>query len=263
MVKKFLSILMSISILFIFAGSNNAQSQYIDDRANLFSESAKTEANNKLSKLFQAHNIPVYLFTTDEDMGDNVRENADSQLRDRVGADKDGILLFINNRTDSKYIYITASGNKAMRIMTDQNQKELLKSVKPYLSDKKFDQALSKYVGVVSDFVEKGPVAGNVIVPEKSISILDIIGAGGGGLLAFLLAKFGIKYSATPKPSNNVYSLRTNLVQSVDISKDYFITTTTTSRLIPKSSSGSGSSSTTTTHKSSGGGTFTGSGDKF
>lgn len=261
MVKRLSTLIFTLLLLFTF--NSLAADASIVDEAEILSPSAIESINSLIDDTRKEYNIPVYVYTTNEYIKDSqVEERVDGLLRDRVGANNSGFLLYINMTT--RDVRFTMSG-EVMSMIDDRRQDGMLNKLLSSLKNSDYDKAVLDTVKDAKYYISQGPIAGNKLKERQGLSTKDIAGAGVGGLAAFFLSMFGIKNKNKSRPQRLVYSLMDNTRANFAPVGDAFIATRTTSRLIPRSSSASGGSgsSTTTTHTSSGGGSFSGKGGKF
>ncbi|MDO4605622.1 MAG: TPM domain-containing protein, partial [Helcococcus sp.] len=140
MVKKFFLIItvflltLNISNAYAIRDDYKFDGNYIEDYANLFDDNIEREKNNYFNSLSNQYNVPVYIYTVNESHSYTSRELSDELLYQRVGIDKNGILLLIDMYNSE--IYITASGDYAIKIMDDSRQEELIDVIAPMIRSK-------------------------------------------------------------------------------------------------------------------------------
>ncbi len=270
MVKKFFLIItvflltLNISNAYAIRDDYKFDGNYIEDYANLFDDNIEREKNNYFNSLSSQYNVPVYIYTVNESHSYTSRELSDELLYQRVGIDKNGILLLIDMYNSE--IYITASGDYAIKIMDDSRQEELIDVIAPMIRSKP-NQLLDDYYSIVNRFFKEGVKTGLEIIHEKSIKLQDILIAFGASVLGFFGSKPIFSKSAKSTPTKRVFSLMSATNMENLLVKDVFYNSSSVRNLIRRntgSSIGNNSSNpTSTTHKSARGGTFTGSGKKF
>lgn len=270
MVKKVLLLItvfiltLNISNAYAIRDDYKANGNFIEDYANIFDDNIENEKNSNFNSLLNEYNVPVYLYTIDESHSYTSRNLADELLYQRVGLDNNGILLLIDMYNSE--IYISASGDYAIKIMDDQRQEELLDEVAPVIRSNP-NQVIDNYYNVVNRFFKEGVKAGLEIVEEKSLRLQDVLIALGASVLGFFGSKPIFSKSATSTPTKRVFSLMAAANMENLLVKDAFYNASTIRNRIrrntPSTVGSSRSKPTSTTHKSSRGGTYTGSGRKF
>ena len=269
MVKKITLLIMIIMITiypsnaYALRDDYKSDGNYIEDYANIFDDNLEKEKNNNFISLLNEYNVPVYLYTIAESHSYSSRDLADELLYQRVGLDKDGILLLIDMYNSE--IYITASGDYAIKIMDDDRKEELLDVIAPLIRTDS-NSVMDKYYSTINRYFTEGVKSGLIIQQEKSIELKDIIIAAVASVVGFFGSQPVFKSSAISNPGKKVFSLMDSSNMNNLLIKDaFFNSRTTRNRIMRSVSSGSsgGRRPTSTTHKSSRGGTYTGSGRKF
>ena len=258
--RKILSLCILICLVLLRPSISLAAIGEVNDQAGILDEATKANLQDKISSIEADYRVPVFIYTTNEDLNISVRNRADTLLYDYVGKDNSGLLLYINMQT--RDYYFTLSGN-VLKMIDDKRQESLDKQLVSYLKDSDFNGAVKAFLDEASTYIEGGEISGNVLRDENSLTPMDYGIAGLGGLGSFLFSFFGLKSSNSPAPSKLIYSLMDNSNFAYTNSSDRFITSFTTSKHIPRTSSSGAGSSTTTTHKGPGGGNFSGRGGKF
>lgn len=259
-IRKLGTIFLVCSLLLIFKSTAFAVVGQISDQAGLMDEKSRQELLEQIENLELEYKVPVIIYTSTEDLSQNVRDRADDLLAEYVGNDNSGLLLYLN--TNTRDYYFTLSG-KVLRMIDNKRQKSLDDNLLLNLKAGDYNKAFMSFFDEAARYIKGGEIQGNILVNEKRLTAKDFKIAGIGGLTTFLISFFGLKKSSTPRPSKFVYYLSDNSNLGYAISGDSCIKTFKTSRVIPKNSSNSSGGSTTTTHKGSSGGSFSGRGGKF
>lgn len=256
-------IVSTLIILFLMVSFVSADMVDISDDALLFSESAKSNASTIIDSIYEQYNVRTLIKTSDSAYQGSIEDEVDSLLRNHVGVDNNGLLLYINMAT--RDIYVNTSGD-VIDMINDNRQDALLDNIINSLSDGNYDAALSTFLSQSQEYIKGGKITGNKRVESQSLSVQDAAMAGAGGLGTALLSFFGLKKGSTPKSSNMIYSLMENSNASFASTPDKLIDTRTTRTRIATPVISSGRSSgggRSTVRRSSGGGSFSGRGRKF
>ena len=263
MVRKFRLIALAILILvFTMNLAISAPGDIVDD-AMLFSDSAKSNASALIDSINEKYNAKILVKTSDSAFSGSIEDEVDRLLRNHVGIDNNGLLLYINMAT--RDVYVNTSGD-VIDMINDQRQDLILDNITPSLTNGNYDAVLSQFLSQSESYIAGGKIAGNKRVEAESLSAQDALTAGAGGLGTALLSFFGLKRGSTPKSSNMVYSLMDNSASSFPLITDKLVDTRTSRTRIPRAVTSSGGSSrggTSTVRRSAGGGSFSGKGRKF
>lgn len=259
MVKKLFNILILLIIFLIpinaFAISDK---NYIEDNANVFNTQIIEKYNKISDEINSEYSIPVFLYTTNENLGSDVRSNADYLLMDRVGKNNDGILLLIDYYNSE--LWLSYSG-KAIDIIDDKRRDNLLDKLYVNVRNN-VNNVISDYYSISKGYIQSGPRVGQYREHEKSLSLIDIAIAAITAIIAYLISFNAIKSGSTPRYKKYVYPLLANTALNLAVNSSNLINTSRSVSRIVRSNNSSGGGYKSSTHKT-GGGIFGGGGRKF
>lgn len=262
--KRFILLIFIILFNILFTSIVSANDNSIEDKSNIFSLNAISQANEVIKDSDINYNIPIKIYTTNEMTLASIENNADKILRDYVGIDNNGLLLLID--FSKREIIVNTSGD-VIDIISDDRKDYLLDLVYDGLQTNNYDKALLDFVNVSYSYIQGGKIPGLERVEAKSLSLLDTIGASLGGIVTFVLSFFGLKNSSIDKPGNMIYSLANNSNFNMANSEDKLLDSRTTRRRIAVAAPAMGvnrsSRPRSTVRRSPGGGTFSSKSRKF
>ncbi|MEH7226722.1 TPM domain-containing protein [Bacillus sp. JJ1566] len=161
--KKVLMIPFFLLILFTFATATFANTEYIFDQANLFSESEILELQEQANSLSEQFQMDIRIVTTNDSHGKSAREYA-SDFYDShgfgYGGTEDGVLYLID--MDNREVYIFTR-DRIVDYFPDFTVEEILDHVYPYLTEEAFADSAKAFLSDVEATMNTG-------IPEGSSS---------------------------------------------------------------------------------------------
>ncbi|MDR4886359.1 TPM domain-containing protein [Fredinandcohnia sp. QZ13] len=167
MVKKKVIILQFfLLIMLAFATATFANSEYVFDQANLFSETEIVELQEQASNLTEQFQMDIRIVTTNDSEGKTARQYA-SDFYDShgfgYGETEDGILYLID--MDNREVYIFTR-DRIVDYFPDYTVEEILDHVYPYLTEDAFGESAKTFLSDLEATMNAG-------IPEGSTSDRD------------------------------------------------------------------------------------------
>lgn len=236
--------------------------QYFVDNAGLVYEDKASEINDRLAGMSDEYDFDVVIYTSDDASLYDAETAADDFFDYNgygVGADRSGVVLYINIKTGDRYISTKGFGIEAF---TDAGIQYIGKQIKSDLDDGDYDIAFESFADYSEDFIkqakegkpyDKGNMPKGAFPFLKNLLISLAIGLIAALVYALILR--GELKSVAPHDSAADY-VKAGSVHVHDGGSIYLYSRVTkTPRQTDNSSSGGGGSST---HKSSSGETHGG-----
>jgi len=272
--KKTLVILFSLFCSFLFVSSVNAAAKSgVEDNAQLFSSTITSQLEDEAQQLAEQSKSGVFIHTT-YDNDETAEKYADNYLREKVGKNKNGILLLIDMK--NRQVYVSTSGNW-LYYFNDSRKKHLVddNELPHYLSAGNYDQAASLFLTEIKSYYDEGLSSKDYLVDEKTGKVTRIKSISPAEALiavilalavavAFVFITIG-RYQL--RLGTWTYPFRKNGKLKLTHQEDQLVNSFVTTRIIPRHDNddffGSGGGSGGSTVHSSGGGTFGGGGHSF
>lgn len=233
------------------------------DEAGLLSGSEVSELTKLLDEISTRQKVDVIVYIQNEPISVSAQAAADDYFDYNgfgIGAEHDGILLYINMKTRDWSISTCGYGITAF---TDEGLEYITDRIVPMLSDEEYYDAVKAYSQLSDEFIsqaKKGKPYDVGHMPKgkypfiKYLGIAAAVGLLAGGLYTFYLWSKLKSVAPNNKARDYVVKNSMNITEARDI---YLYRTVTAT---PKESSSSGGSST---HSSSSGSTHGGASGKF
>ncbi|THE10031.1 TPM domain-containing protein [Bacillus timonensis] len=167
MVKKKVIILpFFLLIMLTFATAAFANTEFVFDQANLFSETELVELQEQASKLTEQFQMDIRIVTTNNSEGKSARQYA-SDFYDShgfgYGETEDGILYLID--MDNREVYIFTR-DRIVDYFPDYTVEDILDRVYPYLTEGSFGESAKTFLSDLEATMNAG-------IPEGSSSTGD------------------------------------------------------------------------------------------
>lgn len=163
MVKKKILFLSFILLLFGFATAVIANTEFVFDQANLFSDVEKVELQDEANRLSEQFQMDIRIVTTNDSEGKSARQYA-SDFYDQngfgYGETEDGILYLID--MDNREVYIFTR-DRIVDYFPDTTIEEVLDHVYPYLTEEAFGESAKAFLVDLEQVMSSG-------IPEGSTS---------------------------------------------------------------------------------------------
>lgn len=255
-----------ISFFFGLEGSiveaNDHKETYISDNAGIFEQNFINSQNERIAEIISIHNIPIYIVTSDDDYSGSLQDYTDNLLRERVGIDNDGVILYLNYQYGD--LHISTSG-RAIDILNDKRLEIMANDVISNARNNP-DFMMQNFITSVRNYFELGVEPGTIRVYQKSITLQDIIISFVAGIGTFSIAYTGIKTGSKPNFTKLIFPLIASTLFHLNNNEENLINTRTRTRLLSNylpSNRSRGAGPSSTIHRSGGGGTFGGKSGKF
>lgn len=266
--KKFLLIIMSVSIMSVLLGfsvSNAAKKSRVIDDADVISASDEKKLNEKVKDI-QNDKFDVVILTVKSLDGKSAQDYADDYYDDNdygLDDEKSGV-LFLVSKGDRKY-HISTKG-AGIKAFTDYGIERIKDEIKPYLSDGEYFDACDEFLNITKDFVdaykEGTPYdTDNPYNEEIDYIILEVIAL----VISFVIALISVGImrlrmnTAKPKGTATEYIKKGSFKLTSE--KDIFMYSNVTKTAKPKDNDNSSGGSTT--HISDSGSEHGGGGGSF
>ena len=273
--KRILGLLVILLLLLSLAG--NAQGmQHVADQADTFTQSQEDSLNARLQDLYDTYSFDVVIVTTNDSQGKPARlYAADFYDGFRSYADYPNGLIFSFNFDLREYY--EATRGVAQTLFSDSGEDELDTLLRPYLSEKDYYGAMTRYTDYISSRLARASqpdesgrlvVTGKMNAPSISQSILlvaenylifIVIAALVIGVIAALVMRSKLLI-AKPLNTAEKYSVPGSLKLS-DTSDIYLYETVTRTKIQQNTGSRGGGGGIR--FGSSGGGSYGGRGGKL
>ena len=258
--KRFLTFVLLLSLVFSFSAFAEFENRPVNDNAELLTQAQYRDISGRLSDLRQKYGFDVAVYTEDEMSGISAESTADD-IYDYggygYGEDFSGIMLYIS--ADERQYHITTSGY-GIYAFNDNGLVYLEDAVKSHLKADDYYSAMSEYVRVCDELLAMAKDGSPYNEKQRKASHYIVI------ICLALLIPFIV---AKVKTGKKLAGMKTAVMQNkadncmkdgsmrLDVSRDLFLFSNVTKT--PKAKSGDGSS----THTSLSGRTHGGRGGSF
>ena len=256
MTKRFFAILIAFTLIALCASATAfagvSEQPRVIDNADLLTDSQEAELGSKLNEYSSARGCDIVILTEpdmeheDFTFNGTVQDFADSyyELKD---FDKDGVLIFVTLDDGEGYrmVWISTSG-KCIKRLTDEEQTDILGSVRTDLTNDEYYKALSTMADEVSDKLA-------IRLKWYMLPLAIVIGF---ALAMIIMGVIRGKLKTVEMQRGAANYVRPNSMR-VTASRDTYLYSHVSRTAKQSSSSGS------STHTSSHGGTHGGSGMRF
>lgn len=161
--KKILFLPFILLLLFGFATAVIANTEFVFDQANLFSDVEKVELQDEANRLSEQFQMDIRIVTTNDSEGKSARQYA-SDFYDQngfgYGETEDGILYLID--MDNREVYIFTR-DRIVDYFPDTTVEEVLDHVYPYLTEEAFGESAKAFLVDLEQVMSSG-------IPEGSTS---------------------------------------------------------------------------------------------
>lgn len=264
--------MLTLLLMLLLCGSfrvqvNAANTQKVIDEVGLLSADEEEALQKQLSETAEKYQCDAVIALLDGIEGSNMQTYTDRYFYENgygYGEEGDGIILLVNMGS-RKYWFATRGD--ANRIFTDYGTEALEERIVPYLSDREYYEACSKYAELVDAFMkeaeENEPYDINHTYSDPMALWLRLVISLGVGLvvMAIVLVILYSQLKSVGAAKRAQEYIRSGSFR-VTRERDLFLYSNVTRRRIEKPSGGGGHGGTTT-HSSPGGGTSGGRGGSF
>lgn len=260
--KKLLFLLFGL-LVFALPQSVTAASEHIEDNAGLFSATEISELESQAVSLSDTIKGDVYLVTS-ADNSEDPEEFAQEYLRDKVGNNNNGAVLFMD--MNQRVTAIKTSGNM-IDYLTDSRLEEIFDTLQSAMGAGDYFSAGDSFFSMAAGFVDDGVPSGHYRVDEetgkityyKTISPFEAFIAFLIALVAAIAFFVVIKSRYQLKLGTYKYPYQEKSQVNLTVNENQLTNSFVTTRRIPRNNnSGGGFGGGGSTTSSSGGGTFGG-----